>query len=237
MNKFKKKDNLVVIMAGGLGKRLKPLTDSCSKSMLKIGDKPILEIILNNFIKQGFYNFYISINYKGEQIKNYFKDGAKWGVNINYIHEKKMMGTAGSLSLISLKDDLPLIVINGDVLTTLSYDKLMDFHKKNCAKMTVVGKSYCVNIPYGIMKKEGLRLLDFEEKPVHKALINAGIYVLEAEAINNIPKNSYYNLDELIKKMLFNGDFIAVYEMDDYWIDIGTKGGLYQAKKDVYEVF
>lgn len=234
---FSKNENWVVIMAGGLGKRLSPLTDDCPKPMLRIGDKPVLETILNQFIKQGFYKFCISVNYKAEQIKNYFGDGSKWGVEIHYILEESIMGTAGSLSLFSQKTDKPIIIINGDILTKLSFEQLISFHSNHQAKATVAVTTYDFQVPYGVVKVNKNHLIGFEEKPIYASFINAGVYILNPEVLNNIPKNSYFDMNHLLEIMLGNDEQICIFPIREYWIDIGGIEDFKQANLDFYDVF
>jgi len=231
------KENWVILMAGGIGSRLKPLTNNCPKPMLLIGGKPVLEIILNNFIEQGFYKFYFSINYKGEQIQNYFGDGSKWGVQIHYIQEKMRMGTAGSLSLLSIKTNEPIIVMNADVLTKINFDELINFHIEGQADATVVVYNYNFEFPYGVVKVNKNKLIGFEEKPIYRNFINGGVYVINPYILNKIPKNSYFDMNQLLDNMLSNNEQILIFPITEYWIDIGEIENFEQAKSDFYEVF
>ncbi|AOY78500.1 nucleotidyltransferase family protein [Clostridium formicaceticum] len=232
-----KNENWVILMAGGLGIRLKPLTDDCPKPMLSIGGKPLLEIILNHFIEQGFYQFCFSINYRGEQIKSYFGDGSKWGVEIHYLHEEKKMGTAGSLSLFSMKTEKPIIVMNGDILTKVNFKQLIDFHLEHWCEATVAVRNYDFQIPYGVVKVNKDRLIGFEEKPIYSSFINAGIYVLNPRVLDEIPKNAYFDMNQLLERMLKNGKQIVVFPIREYWMDIGAMEDFHRAKLDFYEVF
>lgn len=222
----------VVIMAGGLGKRLEPLTNDCPKPMLKIGEKPVLQTILEQFIRQGFNRFCISIHYKSEQIKDYFGDGTKWGAEIHYIDEEKRMGTAGSLSLFPFETREPILVINGDILTRLSFEQLVDFHQEHQAKATIAVTTYDYQVPYGVIKANRGRLVGFEEKPVYTSFINAGIYVLNPEVLNDVPKNSYFDMNDLFEILLENNATVCVFPIREYWTDIGGMERFYQACKD-----
>ncbi|HEX2926718.1 MAG TPA: nucleotidyltransferase family protein [Ruminiclostridium sp.] len=232
-----KNENWVVIMAGGLGNRLRPLTDNCPKPMLTIGDKPVLEIILRHLINQGFYRFCFSINYKAEQIIAHFGDGSRWGAEIQYIHEENAMGTAGSLSLFDIKTDKPVIVMNGDILTKLSFEQLLSFHQEHLSKVTVAVTTYDFQVPYGVVKVNKDRLVGFEEKPVYTNFINAGIYVFNPEVLKMIPGNSYYGINNLLEKMLGNNEKISIFPIREYWMDIGDIGDFNQATQDFEEVF
>lgn len=216
-----KKDNVIFIMAGGLGKRLLPLTETKPKPMLLINEKPIIQIILESFIEQGFKKFFISVNYKSNLIMDYLKDGSNWGVKINYIQEQKRLGTAGSLSLIKEKIKHPLIVINSDVVTKLEYEKILKFHvsKKSSATMVICKKE--TEIPYGVVNIKNNNLISIEEKPVKHFFINAGIYVLQPEIIELLPKNSYYDMPELFKYLKSKDKKVKVFPLEEYWMDIG----------------
>ena len=227
----------VVIMAGGRGKRLKPLTDNCPKPMLKIGEKPLLQTILEQFIRQGFTRFCISVNYKSMQIKDYFGDGSKFGAQICYIDEKKRMGTAGSLSLFPFETPEPVLVLNGDILTKLSFKQLIDFHREHQATATIAVATYGFQVPYGLIKASHDYLVGFEEKPVFSSFINAGIYVLNPEVLNYVPKNSYFDMNNLFKMLLQNKEPVSIFPIREYWIDIGGMKNYYHACKDYDKEF
>ena len=230
-------DNWIVIMAGGMGKRLSPLTDNCPKPMLMVGDKPMLETMITTLIEQGFRQFCISVNYKWEQIKNYFGDGSSLGAEILYIQEDKTLGTAGPLSLLPVKTEKPITVMNGDILTKLSLDQLIDFHDRHQAKATIAVRSYDYQVPYGVVKATKDRLIGFEEKPICSSLVNAGIYVINPEVINRIPKDSYFDMDQLFRNMLSSDEPLSIFPIREYWIDIGTMEDYNQAQLDFHEVF
>jgi len=214
-------DNLVVLMAGGLGTRLRPLTDDCPKPMVKVGGKPVLETILENFIEQGFRRFYFSVNHLKEKISDYFRDGKKWGVEINYLVEDKKMGTAGALSLIPGNPDRPLIVMNGDLLTKVNYAQLLDFHRENKADATMCLREYSFQIPYGVVKIEKNMITEIDEKPTHSFFVNAGVYILEPEVLKLIPKNTMYDMTTVFEKLIENQKRAAVFPIREYWIDVG----------------
>ncbi|HBT87884.1 nucleotidyltransferase family protein [Desulfobacter sp.] len=213
--------NPVFIMAGGLGTRLRPLTNDCPKPMLPVGNKPILEIILNNFIESGFSNFYISVNYKAKMIEEYFGDGSNKNVSITYLKEKKRLGTAGSLSLLESIPNEPVIVMNGDLLTKVNFSQLIDFHKSSGAMATLCVRKHDLQIPFGVAEVDNCRLTGLEEKPVNSMFINAGIYALNADAIKMIPPNEYYDMTDLFSKLLRQDKQPAVFPVREYWLDIG----------------
>ena len=227
----------VVIMAGGLGKRLRPLTDNCPKSMLKIGEKPLLQTTLEQLVRQGFTRFCISINYKSMQIKDYFGDGSKLEAEIRYIEEKKQMGTAGSLSLVPFNTQEPILVLNGDILTRLSFPQLIDFHREHQAKATIAVTTYDFQVPYGLIKANHDHLVGFEEKPVFSGFINAGIYMLNPEVLNCVPKNSYFDMNDLFKILLENKEPVCIFPIREYWTDIGEKKSFYLACKNYDSIF
>ena len=201
--KPKKKKNKVVLMAGGMGTRLMPLTENTPKPMLKVGDKPILHIIVNKFKECGYTNFVMCLNYKSKVIQDYFGDGKKFGVEIEYIVEEQRMGTAGALSLLNDKLKEPFFVMNGDLLTNLDFEKMLDFHIKCESKATMCVRGYNIEVPYGEVKLENEKLLSIVEKPVHKIFVNAGIYILEPECIDLIPRQ-FYDMTLLFKKLILN---------------------------------
>lgn len=176
-------------MAGGFGKRLRPLTEDTPKPMLKVGNKPLLEIIIENFISQGFRNFYISVNYKASIIKSYFKDGDRWGISVRYLHEEQEMGTAGALSLIEQLPDLPLLIMNGDLLTNINFSHLIKFHQEQSSIATMCVREYDMRVPFGVVDIENDRITRIDEKPLHSFLVNAGIYLIDPSVIDLIPKN------------------------------------------------
>ena len=231
-----KQENWVVLMAGGLGSRLRPLTNDCPKPLLKVGGKPILENILGNFMEYGFRRFYISVNYKAAMIEDYFGDGSRWGIEIKYIHEDKRMGTAGALGLLPEKPTQAVLVMNGDLLTKVNFEQLLDFHLENQSQATMCVREYDFQIPFGVVKVEKHRLIGIVEKPVQRFFVNAGIYVLEPEAINIIPKNIYYDMPNLFEKIIENNAETAVFPIREYWLDIGRMDDFERANCDYLEL-
>ncbi|RUM72289.1 MAG: alcohol dehydrogenase, partial [Sulfurovum sp.] len=171
------KSNKVVLMVGGLGTRLRPLTDNIPKPMLKVGNKPILETIILNFKKYGFVNIVLCVSYKSEIIEAYFKDGSAFGVNIEYVHENKRMGTAGALSLAKEKLNEPFFVMNGDLLTNINFENMLEYHLSNNAIATMGVREYDFQVPYGVVETDGVNIVSIEEKPVHQFFVSGGIYV------------------------------------------------------------
>jgi dTDP-glucose pyrophosphorylase len=231
------KDNVVVLMAGGLGTRLRPLTNECPKPLLKVGGKPVLETILENFMEYGFKKFYLSVNYKADMIKEYFGDGNRWGIEINYIHEDKHLGTAGALSLLPEKTKQPLLVMNGDLLTKVNFQQLLDFHSMHQAQATMCVRDYQFQVPYGVVKLEKDRLTGIDEKPVQRFFVNAGIYVLDPKALELIPNNEFFDMPTLFKKIFDQDGETTAFPIREYWMDIGQLNDYEQANIEFKEVF
>ena len=220
---FNLKPNWVVIMAGGLGTRLGELTKNTPKPMLKVGEKPMLEHIIDMFVSYGFTKFMLSVNYKAEVIKNYFKDGKDFGIEIKYLEEKERLGTGGALGLIDLELNEPFFVTNGDVLSSINYEELLSFHndEKSTATMCIRKDSY--EIPYGVINIDSdSNILGMEEKPVNEFFINTGIYILSPDVLNFIPKNEYFGLPTLFEILKKENKQIKSFEINEYWIDMGT---------------
>ncbi len=226
--------NTVVIMAGGEGKRLRPLTNDCPKPMIKVNGKAMLEILIEKLVESGFRNFFISVNYLKEQIIDYFQDGESWGINIEYLIENKPLGTAGSLTLLPRIED-PILVLNADVLTKLDLKKLLNFHNKNSAKATLSVLNSEFQIPFGVVKTKGINLVEFEEKPTHKHIVNAGVYVVNPEIISILKKDQFTDMPTLMMEALKIGHKVIVCPIHEYWIDIGRPEKLNQAIIDSKE--
>lgn len=232
-----KKDNWVVIMAGGVGARLRPLTDDRPKPLLEVGGKPILETILENFVSFGFRYFFISVNYKYEMIEDFCGDGCKWGIEIQYLREKKKMGTAGALSLLPAKPEKPLIIMNADVLTNVNIQQLLDFHNEHKAVATMCVQDYHFEVPYGVIKINQHRLLGLDEKPVHRFFVNAGIYVLDPTVLDIIPAQEYFDMTELFTRLIDRNFETVAFPIREYWMDIGRAEDYKKANGDYSENF
>ena len=224
------KKNTVVIMAGGEGKRMMPLTLSTPKPLLYIKDKPILHKIIDSLSAHGFSNIIISVRYKADDIKNYFQDGKKFNVNINYIEEKDPLGTAGSLSLLDTKHEGPLIVMNGDLMTSINYEELMNFHQKSNKSITLCTVNYDILIPFGTIKLNDLELMEVEEKPIKSYLINAGIYVIEKNVLSKMERGKAIDMTSLIDKYIEEKS-VSVFPLHEHWLDIGNPENLKKAQE------
>ena len=220
----KKISNPVIIMAGGKGKRLWPLTKNTPKPLLNIDNGPILKNIIFNFKSQGFENFIVSVNYLKEKIINYLKKNKSFGSNIKFLKEKKYLGTGGALSLIKktmIKKD-PFIVINGDVLVDLDFNNLIDFHKKNKSLITVVVRKLYYQIPYGEIKLTNFDIQEFKEKPYKYSFVNTGIYCVNFSAIKLLKKNENIDMPQIIKKLMKKKHKVRAYPIQEDWHDIGS---------------
>ncbi len=227
----------VVIMCGGLGMRLRPITKTKPKGLLPVGETPLLESIIKDLARHGLKKVILTLNYKAEAIKNYFKDGRKWGVSIQYIQEDKKLGTAGSLRLLENPGDTPLLVMNGDLLTKIDYRKLLHFHRKEEFEFTVGIKSADFQLPYGVVGLHGKEILSIEEKPTQRFFVNAGIYVVNPELIDLIPSDAYFDMTQLIQKAIDHNVKVGGFPLHEYWLDIGSKEDYEKAKDETAKVF
>lgn len=216
-----KRTNTVVIMAGGEGKRLRPLTEDCPKPMLRVRGRPLLEIILDQCIDAGFQNFYFSVNYLKNQIKDYFGEGARWNVRIDYLEEMQPLGTGGALSLLTKKPSEPLLVLNGDVLTRVDYGKLLQFHVEHQAAATLCVRQHTTQIPYGVVRMDDLHVLTLEEKPMLTHYVNAGIYLLDPALLDLVPHNCFFDMPHLLEKAMQHQHRVSAFPVHEYWLDVG----------------
>ncbi|MDI4650356.1 nucleotidyltransferase family protein [Cohnella hashimotonis] len=232
-----RKSNWVMLMAGGLGTRLSPLTDSIPKPLLKVGGKPLLETILESFIASGFEKFYLSVNYKSEMVESYFGDGSKWGVTIRYVRESKRMGTAGALGLLETIPSEPMIVMNGDLLTKVNFNQLLEFHHEHRALATMCVRNYEYQVPYGVVNVDKHKLIGLVEKPSQHYFVNAGIYVLNPEVIKQIPSDIFYDMTTLFESLMDNKRETCVFPLREYWLDIGRMDDYERANGEYAEIF
>ena len=228
----KKRLNPVVLMLGGLGTRLRPLTETIPKPMLMVGNKPILETIVTHIAEQGFVNFYFCINYLGEQIRSYFGDGSQWGIHIEYIEENERMGTAGALSLLPEKPTMPFVVMNGDLLTKVDLTALIDFHIEHQNMTTVCVRAYGQQVPYGVVEIDGVNVTQLVEKPVYNYFVNAGIYALSPGAMDKVPESAFYDMPTLIEEVLADKGAVGGFPLTEFWMDIGQIPDFEKAQED-----
>ena len=233
----KKKKNKVILMAGGLGTRLQPLTNEIPKPLLKVGTKPILETIIENFCNYGFKDIIISVNYKADMIKNYFQDGSKFGVNIEYLEENKRLGTAGALSLIKEDINEAFFVMNADLLTNVNFEQLLDFHNQGNSTSTMCVREYDFQVPYGVIKTKDDKIESISEKPIHKFFVNAGIYLLSPEVLEFIPNNTFYDMPTLFEELIEKDYNVLSFPIHEYWLDIGRVVDYERANNEYANVF
>ncbi len=231
------RNNIVVLMAGGLGSRLRPLTDDTPKPLLEVGGKAILETIIESFIAQGFYRFRLCINYRGEMIRNHFGNGERWNINIEYIEEQQRMGTAGALSLLPEIPEAPFFIMNSDLLTKVDFVRLLAFHQQQKNIVTVCVREHRHQIPYGVVKLNEHRIVELKEKPTRYSFVNAGIYVIEPEAIKQIPANQFVDMPDLINKLLDQNLAVGSFPLREYWMDVGKLEDFQQAGIDYSKQF
>lgn len=225
--------NWVVLLVGGAGKRLGPLTKNRPKPLLTVGNKPILETILDRLVESGFKNFIFAINYKADQIKRHFGDGSRFKAHIEYIQEKKPLGTAGPLSLIKRRFKHPVVVMNGDLLTKIDFASLIGFHEEEGHLATLCVREYDFQVPFGVVEIQDHKLKAIVEKPTHRSFINAGIYVLDPKVISRVPKGRFYNMPELLDKIRRSKrQSVGCFPIREYWVDIGQREDLDRAMND-----
>lgn len=231
------RDNIVVLMAGGLGTRLRPLTDKVPKPLLKVGQKPILETILESFLDAGFHRFYFAVNYKSQMIEDYFGDGSRFGAEIQYLHENKRMGTAGALYFLPELPKEPIMVMNGDLLTKVDFGELLDYHIEQKATATMAVREYNYQVPYGVIDFDGDRIAAIREKPSYSFFVNAGIYALSPEAVARVNKEEFFDMPQLFDLLLAEGKKTTVYPVREYWLDIGRMDDFERAQEEYGEIF
>jgi dTDP-glucose pyrophosphorylase len=238
LHKKQRYNNPIFIMAGGFGVRLRPLTEEKPKPLLNVGKRPILETIINQFIDIGFHIFYISTHYKSEMIREHFGDGSNLGVSIKYLHEDSPLGTAGSLGL--LPDDipkLPIIMMNGDILTKVDFENLLEFHHAHDGLATMCIREYDFQIPYGVVEIENQNVVKIIEKPTHSFFVNAGIYVLEPSLVSYVDGKSHIDMPDFLKDQIDKGSEVGVFPIHEYWLDIGKIDEYERANKEVSGIF
>lgn len=224
-------DNLFIIMAGGKGVRLRPYTENCPKPLLPVGDKPILQHIIERAASEGFTNFLIAIHYLGEMIVDHFGDGSQFGVSIRYVRETEPLGTGGALSLMDALPATPFIVTNGDVLTSIRYSEILEFHNRHKATATMAVRTHEIQNPFGVVHNDGVNIQKFEEKPVVRSQINAGIYVLDPQILSLLVSGAHCDMPNLFERAIEGGNRAIVYPMHEAWLDVGRLDDLEAARR------
>jgi dTDP-glucose pyrophosphorylase len=225
--------NAMVIMAGGKGVRLRPHTENCPKPMLPVGGKPMLEHIIEHARADGFERFVFAIHYLGHMIEEYFGDGAKWNVQIDYLRERAPLGTGGALSLLSPRPDQSFLVTNGDVLTDVRYSEILDFHQRHSSAATMAVRAHEWQHPFGVVRTEGMEIVGFDEKPIHRTHVNAGIYVLEPRALDMLEAHGHCDMPTLFDRLKAQAERTIVYPMHEPWLDVGRPADLEQARSQL----
>lgn len=228
---FQRFDNEVVIMAGGLGTRLRPYTEDCPKPMLEVGGKPMLEHILENLVSQGFSRFWICLNYLGDVISNHFGDGKRWGAEIRYVREERRLGTAGALALLDPPPRKPFVLVNGDVLTRVNYRHLLEFHETRRARATMSVRPYEVQLPYAVVDVQGHLVAGMAEKPVKSFLVNAGIYCLDPELLSLLERGEPLDMPDLLDRARQAGHPVVAFPVHEDWMDVGRPDDYHSAQR------
>ena len=221
----------VVIMAGGLGHRLRPLTEQTPKPLLMVQGRPILEALVERLVDQGFQQFYFAVRYKADMIRERFGDGAAWGVRIDYLEEDEQLGTAGALRMLPADLDVPIVVVNGDLMTNVNAVRMLDFHLEQHAVATMGVREHEVQIPFGVVVTDGVRITGLEEKPVQRTLINSGIYCLSPEALTHVPASGPFDMTDLFRVLMMADAHVAAFPIHEYWLDIGRPEDLARARR------
>jgi dTDP-glucose pyrophosphorylase/CBS domain-containing protein len=221
-----------VIMAGGFGVRLQPLTESMPKPMLPVGDRPLMELTLEQLRQAGIRRVNITTHYMPEKIIDHFGDGSNFGVELNYVNEDRPLGTAGALALLETPQE-PLLIINGDILTRVDFRAMLNYHREQKAELTVAVRQYDIQVPYGILECEGFRVCQVREKPLLRFLANAGIYLMEPSVHSYIPNGRRYDMTDLIQRLITESRIVVSFPIIEYWLDIGQHADYSRAQADI----
>ncbi len=231
----KQRPNPVLLMAGGFGRRLRPLTDSIPKPLLKVGEKPILQTTLERLVEEGFENFFISVNYLADQVQEFFGDGSHWGIHIEYLKESEPLGTAGAVSMLDKsKINNPLLVMNGDLLTKVDFSELLDFHRSHSFDATICVREHEFQIPYGVVHGDLEQMVRIEEKPSQRVFVNAGIYVIEPGVLSTTLFTPPCDMPSVLNSLSSSGKSVGMFPIHEYWIDVGSLKDFERAQFDVH---
>lgn len=222
--------NPAVILAGGRGRRLGPLTESVPKPMIVVAGRPILERLILHLMSCGIREFYLSVNYLAEVIESHFGDGSAFGCRIRYLREDEPLGTGGPVALMDPLPTLPFVVVNGDLVTQCDVGRMLDFHEERGYSATVAGRPTTVTVPYGVIRSEGSDLLAIVEKPSEQILINAGLYVISPDIVPLIERGRDYPITDLLSECVRTGRKVGVFPVEDEWIDVGRPEELSRAR-------
>ena len=225
-----------VLMAGGRGMRLKPLTDHTPKPLLKVGEKPVIEHNIDRLISYGIDDFWLSIGYLGHQIQEYFEDGKGKNISIQYVHETEPLGTLGAVSQIDNFKHDSILITNSDILTNLDYEDFYLSFIDADADLSVVTIPYEVNVPYAVLETSNGHVISFKEKPTYTYYSNGGIYLVKRKILNVIPENKYYNATELMQDVINTGGKVHSYPLLGYWLDIGKHEDFERAQEDLKHI-
>lgn len=223
--------NLMVVMAGGKGTRLRPHTENCPKPLLPVGGRPILEHVVERAKMAGIRRFMFSIHYLGHMIEEHFGDGSAWDVEIDYLRENEPLGTGGALSLMKARPDRPFLVTNGDVMTEVGYGEIVDYHQLHGAAATMAVRSHELKNQFGVVRTEGLDIVGFEEKPVVRSLVNAGIYVIDPSALDCLAEGEHCDMPSLFDRLRAQARRTIVFPLHEQWLDVGRPDDLERARQ------
>ncbi len=222
--------SIMVIMAGGQGTRLRPKTKNCPKPLLPIDGKPMLEHIIERAKAEGFQHFILAVHYLGNMIKEYCGDGSQWGVKIDYLCEELPLGTAGALSLLNSRPEMPFVVSNADVLTDIRYSDILAYHCRHSVSATMAVRIHELQHPFGVVRTNGVNILGFEEKPIYRNHINAGVYVLDPKVLDMLKLGEYCDMPTLFNCLQESNKRIIVYPIHEPWLDVGHVDDLKRAQ-------
>lgn len=227
------RSNLMVIMAGGMGARLRPHTEKCPKPLLPVAGKPMLEHIIDRARREGFSHFVLAIHYLGQMIEAHFGNGERFGVQIDYLREQSPLGTAGALGLLNPPPDAPFVVTNGDVITDIRYGELLDFHTRHAAVATMAVRVHEWQHPFGVVQTQGVEIVGFEEKPIARSHINAGVYALEPAALSVLTADAHCDMPTLFERLQAMAKRTVAYPMHEPWMDVGRPDDLNRAFNEI----
>jgi NDP-sugar pyrophosphorylase family protein len=223
---------MAVIMAGGRGTRLGALTDECPKPMLRVGGRPILETIILNLREYDVGQVYVAVNYRAEMIEDYFGDGSKLGLSIDYLRERERLGTAGALGMLPARPKDSFVVMNGDVLTKVNVTQLLEFHRNSRAAATMCVRQHDFQVPFGVVAVDGNQVMGIDEKPVRRDFVNAGLYALEPSVLDSVGPGQYLDMTTLLNSLIAAGNRAVAFPVSEYWLDVGRHADFERANGD-----